>query len=369
MVMIVFGWGCKREAARETTSSNRLPSTSVPVTTEQSDHYRTLLRVAAGQPGDIEQFWRAEFSRLSSSQPYVGPTILGALTPSQATQCGPVVQNAMYCAPDQAIAWDDSWLRDVGGAFTRVTDMGPLTIIANEWGHHIQRLTQAPTFSIGAELQADCYAGLYINYASSRGRLLTLESGDVAEAARTFFLIGDQRFDESKWFQRGVHGPPAERSRAFRRGYLAGDPSECAAYQTYQFRPPVTAGPYMLNMRPGWQVISAAGADPIEMRGPGCTIQMRPLASLMAKPAADQFEAVKRAWFGNTVTEIGLALTHPLPSSIKVRLRDRSTSSSSSSPVPAASPSTACCSPCPAPGWRSDPGCLRRRPREIRGEG
>jgi predicted metalloprotease len=52
--------------------------------------------------------------------------------------------------------------------------MVPLTIIAHDWGHHIENLANPlgfhgdaryPHYSIQMELRADCYARLYIRYA------------------------------------------------------------------------------------------------------------------------------------------------------------------------------------------------------------
>ena len=43
--------------------------------------------------------------------------------------------------------------------------MAPVAIIAHEWGHHIHTLALPEGFTLGQELEADCYAGTYTRFA------------------------------------------------------------------------------------------------------------------------------------------------------------------------------------------------------------
>ncbi len=120
-------------------------------------------------------------------------------------------------------------------------------MLAHEVGHHVQNLTgvlpdfnqrrqsmsaeEANAWSVRVELQADCYAGVWANYA---GQQDLLESGDIEEAINAADQIGDdtlqkrmQGFAVPKSFN---HGTSAQRKTWFERGYRSGDPGDCDTF-------------------------------------------------------------------------------------------------------------------------------------------
>jgi predicted metalloprotease len=120
-------------------------------------------------------------------------------------------------------------------------------VLAHEVGHHVQNLTgvlpefnrrrqtmtqeQANAYSVRVELQADCYAGIWANYA---GQQNLLDTGDIEEALNAAEQIGDdtlqkrmQGYAVPKTFN---HGTSAQRKTWFARGYKSGNPNDCDTF-------------------------------------------------------------------------------------------------------------------------------------------
>jgi uncharacterized protein len=133
-----------------------------------------------------------------------------------------------------------------GGAFSRAY------VIAHEYGHHIQNLLgtnrrvqagdSGPTSgSVRLELQADCYAGVWANHATSvptasgQPLITDVTQEDVNAALDTAARIGDDyiqsnlgggRVNESQF----THGSSAQREKWYTTGYRTGDPSQCDTF-------------------------------------------------------------------------------------------------------------------------------------------
>lgn len=111
-------------------------------------------------------------------------------------------------------------------------------VIAHEVGHHVQhiigtagevrsrqqRLSQreANELSVGLELQADFYAGVWAHHNREY-----LEEGDIEEALSAASAVGDDAI-QKKTSGRVVpdsftHGTSQQRMEWFRRGYRSGD--------------------------------------------------------------------------------------------------------------------------------------------------
>ena len=117
---------------------------------------------------DVNLFWSGVLKRWSV--PYRTPALVWYNTAQKpgpvATPCGTmVVNNAGYCPKNQAIYLD---ARFSERHFRTEGDFALFTIVAHEWGHHIQKLTgvqrayeQGQLTTKQLELQADCWAGVY----------------------------------------------------------------------------------------------------------------------------------------------------------------------------------------------------------------
>lgn len=147
-----------------------------------------------------------------------------------------------YCPADDGVYLDTAFFDELSKQFGASGDLARIYVIAHEMGHHIQDLLgtseqvarqQAQSseagsnrLSVGLELQADCFAGVFFGRNKER-----LESGDIEEAMRAANAIGDDALQQGS--QGGVrpesftHGTSAQRMAALRKGLESGDPGVC----------------------------------------------------------------------------------------------------------------------------------------------
>lgn len=84
-----------------------------------------------------------------------------------------------------------------------------------------------------AELQADCYAGVWAAHAGKVGAIV-IEPGDVESGLAAASGVGDDTLQR----QAGgrvmpdsfTHGTSAQRMRWFQRGFEGGDPDNCDTF-------------------------------------------------------------------------------------------------------------------------------------------
>ena len=163
---------------------------------------------------DLDAFWAQTFA--AAGRDYASPAVVALDAPTE-TACGtidPAWGPGAYCGLDQTIYYSPAWLGDLSAAGH---DFAWITVMAHEWGHHVQlQLGLLGYPDAATELQADCLAGAYAADAEARG-LLT--PGAVAEAISLSALSGDLG-----WLPRDApaHGSGAERAISFSRGYQEG---------------------------------------------------------------------------------------------------------------------------------------------------
>jgi predicted metalloprotease len=125
---------------------------------------------------------------------------------------------------------------------------GPLAeayILAHEYGHHVQNLTgvlQSADRDTGpqggqvrVELQADCYAGLWVGRSLDTGFIEDLTRQDVADALDAAAAVGDDRIQErtqgrvapESW----THGSAEQRQSWFVRGVEGSGPQSCDTFR------------------------------------------------------------------------------------------------------------------------------------------
>ena len=118
-------------------------------------------------------------------------------------------------------------------------------VIAHEYGHHVQDLTgdldrigsdrQGPeSRAVRAELQADCYAGVWAANAVETGLIEQLTQADINAGLDAAAAIGDDRIQEQTQGQVNpeswTHGSSEQRRRWFSRGYEEGRPAACDTF-------------------------------------------------------------------------------------------------------------------------------------------
>ncbi|GAB3828776.1 neutral zinc metallopeptidase [Dactylosporangium cerinum] len=99
----------------------------------------------------------------------------------------------------------------------RPGDFAAATIVAHEFGHHIanelqmQGAFRIPTTPPNAELEADCFSGVWARTVYKEG---LLEPGDVEEAINALSVSGDLNVNSPDH-----HGTPKQRVSAWQIGY------------------------------------------------------------------------------------------------------------------------------------------------------
>lgn len=193
-----------------------------------------------------ENAWSSYFAK--HGQTYT-PTTMRLYTGGTQTGCGTgqAAMGPFYCPADQKVYIDLSFYNDMRTKLGAQGDTAFAYVIAHEVGHHVQNLlgilpkvnqaqqratqTQANALSVKLELQADCFAGIWANYAQNDN---LLEQGDIEEAIAAAESVGDDRLQQS---QQGyavpdsfTHGTSADRMAWFQRGFKSGDINQCNTF-------------------------------------------------------------------------------------------------------------------------------------------
>jgi len=127
-------------------------------------------------------------------------------------------------------------------------DFAGAYVLAHEVGHHVQNQlgvsmsvqrrqrqvskTEANQLSVRAELQADCYAGVWAHHAHKNMQLL--EPGDLEEGMNAAAKIGDDALMRSAGRRvhpdSFTHGSSKQRQEWLLRGVKTGDPNQCDTF-------------------------------------------------------------------------------------------------------------------------------------------
>lgn len=198
--------------------------------------------------GTTEDAWRESFRQ--TGRQYREPTLV-MFTGQVQSACGiaGAAVGPFYCPGDEKVYIDLSFYRELKSRFRAPGDFAQAYVIAHEVGHHIQHITgtmdrvhslqgrtgkaESNQMSVRLELQADCYAGVWGNYAAKRN---LLETGDVEEALTAASAIGDDNIQrQSQGYvvpDSFTHGSSDQRMRWFRRGLETGDIRQCDTFGT-----------------------------------------------------------------------------------------------------------------------------------------
>jgi len=197
--------------------------------------------------GSTERTWGEIFQHagLNYAQPKV---VLFSGQVQSACGFAQTAAGPFYCGNDQKVYLDLAFFRELHDRFKAPGDFAQAYVIAHEVGHHVQnqlgimskvqarqsraREREANALSVRLELQADCLAGIWANFANRERKIL--EPGDVEEGLNAAAQIGDdmiQKRAQGYVVPEGfTHGSAQQRVSWFRRGIQTGDLKQCDTF-------------------------------------------------------------------------------------------------------------------------------------------
>ncbi|MEY2401711.1 MAG: uncharacterized protein QOJ08_1822 [Ilumatobacteraceae bacterium] len=207
-----------------------------------------LEQIVCGATEDVQNFWQTNFPTFFGTS--YEPTKTVFFTDATTTGCGQATSQTgpFYCPVDRLVYIDLGFMQALEQELIgKPTDLAEQYIVAHEYGHHIQNLIginsqvqqaqqndpgRANQYSVAMELQADCFAGMWVGDIAARG---LLESTDeINEALNAAAGVGDDRIqektqgriDKEAW----THGSAEQRQSWFNRGFNSGDPKQCDTF-------------------------------------------------------------------------------------------------------------------------------------------
>jgi len=202
--------------------------------------------LVVGVVNSVQAYWKEAFAR--SGLAYT-PAKTQLFQDATQTACGYATKNVgpFYCPADQKVYLDLTFFDELqaaygakGGAAARAY------VIGHEYGHHAQNLlgamnrtrqgtTGASSPAVRLELQADCYAGVWMSNAVKTGYLARITRQDLDQALSAAQAVGDDRIQQRSQGRvqpdSFTHGTSAQRAKWLTTGYTTGDPGRCDTFQ------------------------------------------------------------------------------------------------------------------------------------------
>jgi predicted metalloprotease len=190
---------------------------------------------------DTEDVWGKIFSE--NGQTYQEPKLV-LFRDGVQTGCGSAsaASGPFYCPQDRKVYMDLAFFDELQTRFgAKGGDFAIAYVTAHEIGHHVQTLlgtsakvrqlqeqggeAEANRLSVGLELQADFYAGVWAHYDQKMKNVL--EEGDIDEALSAANAVGDdaiqKRTQGSVVPDSFTHGTSEQRMYWFKKGFETGD--------------------------------------------------------------------------------------------------------------------------------------------------
>jgi predicted metalloprotease len=155
-----------------------------------------------------------------------------------------------YCPQDEKVYLDLGFFDELKKRFAAPGEFAQAYVIAHEIGHHVQKLlgiegkvrqlqerqpSSVNRLSVGLELQADCFAGVWAN--STEQRKL-IDQNDISSGLRAAAAVGDDRLQRMATGhvnpESFTHGSSAQRMHWFKTGLDSGRVSGCNTFRQPQ---------------------------------------------------------------------------------------------------------------------------------------
>ena len=195
-----------------------------------------------GYVNSIQAFWSEVFT--SSGIEYVpAQTVLFSGATEGACGYASAAVGPFYCPSDQMVYLDLAFFDELQARFG--AEGGPFAaayVLAHEYAHHVQNLLglmdssgggyqDQQQMSIDTELQADCFAGVWVSHSVETGYLAQVTNEEITQALETVSAVGDDMVQRrtqgyvspETW----THGSSEQRQAAFEDGLRSGSPDSC----------------------------------------------------------------------------------------------------------------------------------------------
>lgn len=233
--------GLTSDIMNQLAQSQAQRQTTGPSEFDGKDSYEAFTSKVLGSTNDT---WTGIFEQ--SGTAYREPRLV-LFRGATASGCGGATSSSgpHYCPADETIYLDETFFDELTKQLgAKGGDVAQAYVIAHEVGHHVQQQLDllneterardaeaARAVSIKLELQADCFAGVWLYAVNQQG---ILEPGEITEARDAAAAVGDDHIQQTtsgrvtpeNW----THGSSAERTWWFNRGYQSGQPSQCQTF-------------------------------------------------------------------------------------------------------------------------------------------
>lgn len=210
-----------------------------PATDPDADLVRFLEDVLQ----DTQSMWVGVFEQADRSY---RPTNLVVFNGATQSGCGGAQAQSgpHYCPADELVYMDLDFLAELQRRFGAAGDTAQAYILAHEVAHHVQHqlgITEqvqaqgSNEASIALELQADCFAGVWLSTLRAEGSSAAiLEAGDLEEALEAAAAVGDDAIQSQTTGQVNpeswTHGSSEQRYQWLNQGFTTGSPGDCDTF-------------------------------------------------------------------------------------------------------------------------------------------
>lgn len=192
----------------------------------------------------VDEFWTEALPQQAGIE-YQRPEVV-VFDGTTQSACGTASNQTgpFYCPGDDGTYFEPTFFDQLTQYGGENTPFAQMYIVAHEFAHHIQKLEGTLSLSnyndpgadsgaVRIELQADCYAGMWANYAAS-GESQWIEEvteEQVRDAITAARAVGDDNIQERATGEvrpdTFTHGTSEQRQNAFLTGYREGKMSAC----------------------------------------------------------------------------------------------------------------------------------------------
>lgn len=207
-----------------------------------------------GTVNAVQSFWAQALPTFTNNRYTYSKAMTVIYSGQTQSACGTANNQVgpFYCPLDRKVYIDAAFFQQLTSQFG--ADGGNLAkeyVVAHEYGHHIQDILGllsraqsdpqgANSGSVRTELQADCFAGIWVKHATEakdangNSFLEPITKSDIRSALSAASAVGDDRIQEKAQGainpETWTHGSSEEREKWFMTGYTTGQLNACDTF-------------------------------------------------------------------------------------------------------------------------------------------